>query len=205
MKDSPGGAYVEGRLVQPLQPGLATAAIDAAGHLDVGAWGTQLDPNAEYSGLRQNLHLMVDGGVVLPGVATNAGEQWGTVKNAFPTWRSGLGITASGDIVYVAGNHLSLGVLADSLVRAGAQRAMELDIHKGMVTFNLFSHEPGIVGHKLLDDMPKPATRVPRPRLARLLHGHAGPVSETAVHPIVSPGGPTRVPSWRRAAGGWTR
>jgi len=130
MKDNPGGAYVEGQLVQPLQPGLATAAIDADGHLDVGAWGTQLDPGGQYVALRQNLHLMVDGGAVLPGVATNAGGQWGTVKNAFPTWRSGLGITASGDIVFVAGNHLSLGVLADILVRAGAQRAMELDIHR---------------------------------------------------------------------------
>jgi hypothetical protein len=159
LKDTPGGALVEGRLVRPLEAGLATAAVGTDGRLDVGMWGRDLDPNGSYAGLRQNLHLLVDGGAVVDGVATNAGHQWGTVKNALPTWRSGLGITASGDIVYAAGNQLSLGVLADVLVRAGAQRAMELDIHKHMVTLNLYSHDNGIEGHKLMPDMTKPANR----------------------------------------------
>ena len=36
---------------------------------------------------------------------------------------------------------------------------MELDIHKGMVTFNLFTRQPALVGHKLLPDMTRPADR----------------------------------------------
>jgi hypothetical protein len=160
MKDHPGGAYVEGRLIQQLDSGLATAAISADGHLDLGTWGSEIDLNGQYTALRQNLHLMVDNGVVLPGVATNAHQQWGTIKNAFPTWRSGLGVTATGDIIYTAGNNLSLGVLADIMQRAGAQRAMELDIHRGKVAFNLFSHDNGtIVGHELLPDMNTPSDR----------------------------------------------
>ena len=68
-------------------------------------------------------------------------------------------MTATGDLVYVGGNHLTLAVLADTLVRAGAVTAMELDIHKDMVTFNLFSHDPALTGHKLLPDMTRPASR----------------------------------------------
>ena len=160
MKDTPGGALVEGRQVRTLQAGLATVAIRADGTATVGAWGTDLDPAAHYVALRQNLHLMVVNGQVVDGVATNAGGRWGTVANSLPTWRSGLGVTAAGDLVYVAGNHLTLGVLANTLVRAGAVDGMELDIHNGMVTFNLFTHAGGSTqGHKLLPNMPKSANR----------------------------------------------
>ena len=107
---------------------------------------------------------MVVAGQMVNGVATNAGGKWGTVANTLPTWRSGLGVTANGDLVYVAGNQLTLGVLANTLIRAGAVTAMELDIHSGMVTFNLFTHEGGgIQGHKLLPNMTKSANRYLQP------------------------------------------
>ena len=164
MKDTPGGALVEGRQVRTMQPGLATVAIRPDGTATVGAWGTDLDPAAHYSALRQNLHLMVVAGQMVNGVATNAGGRWGTVANTLPTWRSGLGVTANGDLVYVAGNQLTLGVLANTLIRAGAVTAMELDIHSGMVTFNLFTHEGGgVQGHKLLPNMTKSANRYLQP------------------------------------------
>ncbi len=160
MQDTPGGALVEGRQIRRMQPGLATAAIRPDGTATVGAWGSDLDPAVSYTALRQNLHLMVVHGRAVDGVATNAGGKWGTVANSLPTWRSGLGVTASGDLVYVAGNQLTLGVLANTLVRAGAVTAMELDIHNGMVTFNLFTHTDGqVLGHKLLPNMSKSANR----------------------------------------------
>jgi hypothetical protein len=102
---------------------------------------------------------MIANGQIVDGVAGNAGGRWGTVHNALPTWRSGLGVTAAGDLVYVAGNDLTLGVLADALLASGAVNAMELDIHNQMVTFNLFTHDPDLVGHKLLPNMPRPANR----------------------------------------------
>jgi membrane-associated phospholipid phosphatase len=159
MKDTPGGALVEGRLTHHLVDGLATLAVRPDGTATIGAWGTDLDPRADYVAVRQNLHLMVVDGAPVSGVATNAGARWGIVKNALPTWRSGLGITSGGDLVYVAGNQLTLGALAEALIDAGAVRAMELDIHRGMVTFNLFTHEHGVVGHKLLPDMTRSADR----------------------------------------------
>ncbi|MCU1393806.1 MAG: hypothetical protein JWM34_2234 [Ilumatobacteraceae bacterium] len=86
----------------------------------------------------------------MPGLATNASGHWGSVLNTLPAWRSGLGVTAGGDLVYVAADHLTLAVLAETLVRAGAVMAMELDIHRGNVTFNLFTHQIRLVGHKSL-------------------------------------------------------
>ncbi len=159
MKDTPGGALVEGRQVRSIVDGIATVGIRADGTADVGVWGRDMTAADGYVSLRQNLHLMVDGGRAVAGLASNAGGRWGTVRNGLPTWRSGLGVTAGGDLVYVAGNNLTLGVLGDALVRAGAFRGMELDIHRGMVTFNLFTHDPAVVGHKLLPDMTRPANR----------------------------------------------
>jgi membrane-associated phospholipid phosphatase len=163
MRDTPGGALVEGRQVGSMAPGVATVGIRADGSATVGEWGRDLTAADRFVALRQNLHLMVDGGRTVPGLSTNTGGRWGKVRNGLPTWRSGLGVTAGGDLVYVAGDQLTLGVLGDALVRVGAVRAMELDIHDGMVTFNLFSHDPAVVGHKLLPDMPTPADRYLRP------------------------------------------
>ena len=44
-------------------------------------------------------------------------------------WRSGLGVTASGALVYVTGPFLEITQLAALLVRAGCVRAMTLDMN----------------------------------------------------------------------------
>ncbi|MDA8355297.1 MAG: hypothetical protein M0Z95_03125, partial [Actinomycetota bacterium] len=44
-------------------------------------------------------------------------------------WRSGVGVTASGALVYVTGPALSPLQLAQLLVRAGVERGMQLDIN----------------------------------------------------------------------------
>ncbi|MCU1397316.1 MAG: hypothetical protein JWN62_425 [Acidimicrobiales bacterium] len=153
MEDTPGGTLIEGRTTRPMVDGLATLAIRPDGTATVGSWGGDLTSAGGYVGLRQNLRLMVIGGAVVPGLPTNHAGRWGSVRNTLPTWRSGLGVTADGNLVYVAGDHLTLSVLGETLVHAGAVTAMELDIHRGMVTFNLFTHVGRLVGHKLLPTM----------------------------------------------------
>ncbi len=44
----------------------------------------------------------------------------------------GLGVTADGALVYVGGSGLSIVDLANLLARAGAVRAMEMDINTGV-------------------------------------------------------------------------
>jgi len=53
--------------------------------------------------------------------------------------RSGVGVTASGDIVYAMGPALSVQSLATILQRAGAVRAMELDINPVWVSFMTYT------------------------------------------------------------------
>ena len=68
-------------------------------------------------------------------------------------WRSGVGITADGALVYVGGPGLNITDLADLLVRAGAVRAMELDINTDWVNFSAYrpAHACG-AGHAVRRD-----------------------------------------------------
>ena len=53
---------------------------------------------------RQNLDLIVDGHQPAPGVQYNDPARWGyTLGNDVLVWRSGLGVTADGALVYVGG------------------------------------------------------------------------------------------------------
>ena len=57
--------------------------------------------------------------------------------------RSALGITAGGDLVWAAGEQLLPSQLAGALVRAGAVRAIELDINPDWVDGYLYVHHRG--------------------------------------------------------------
>jgi hypothetical protein len=78
--------------------------------------------------VRQNLNLLVVGG--RPAAVAGVVGDWGaTVGGVTNTWRSGLGVTRNGALVYVTGPDLAPLSLAQLLIRAGAVRAMELDIN----------------------------------------------------------------------------
>ena len=160
LKDSQGGYYDRGRYAAPLRPGVATMWIDTGGTLHVGEWGRDATMGPDIVFARQNLHLIVDGGKPVAGVSDNNPREWGfTVANKVMVWRSGLGETADGALVYAAGPYLSAATLADLLARAGAVRAMELDINSAWVDF--FTYGPAQPGlppsdltvNKLLVDM----------------------------------------------------
>ena len=75
----------------------------------------------------------------MPGLHANDTTQWGfTLGNAVYVWRSGLGVTADGALVYVGGPGLNITDLANLLVDAGAVRAMELDINTDWVNFSTY-------------------------------------------------------------------
>ena len=59
-------------------------------------------------------------------VETNFGA---TLGGGYYVWRSGLGITKDGRIIYVYGPALNVQDLADLLQRAGAVEGMQLDIN----------------------------------------------------------------------------
>ena len=157
------GAMADGELYSPPVHGIATLALYKDGHVALGAWGTSAVPQTGTMSYRQNLPLIVDQGKSSP--LLNDPAAWGVVVgNSTYVWRSGIGITLHGDLVYAAGDPLSAYTLAQSLQAAGAWRAMQLDINSYWVTFN-FYHWVGnsgagyLVGQKLASAMIRPASR----------------------------------------------
>ena len=150
-----GGFFEGGRAAGSLRRGAASLVITADGRATVGQWGRDVGPGPDVVAVRQNLDLLVDGGSVVPGLDANAQGRWGaTLGNELYVWRSGAGVTASGALVYVAGNRLSASTLAELLRRAGAVRAMELDINPEWTSFVTYP-----ATKNLLPDMQKTPRR----------------------------------------------
>lgn len=139
MKDAHGGYLTEGRVVVPLRRGAASIVISSDGSVQIGTWGGDVGPHRGIASVRQNLVLLVADGRPTTAAATPHWLAWGNTCGATSCapaagsierqWRSGLGITASGALVYVYGPALAPLQLADLLARAGARRALELDIN----------------------------------------------------------------------------
>jgi hypothetical protein len=165
MQDARGGFYLAGKSAGSLREGAASMVVHSDGTATVAQWGRDAHLTKDVVAVRQNLALIVDNGQLVPGLDNDSDNRWGlTVGNKLFVWRSGVGVDAAGNLLYVAGDGLSVHTLADLLQRAGAVRAMELDINHSWVSFNVFPHDAqGQVlasqATKLLDGMKKPATR----------------------------------------------
>lgn len=125
------GLMTDGKVYVPPQPKAATIAITHSGKLIIGSWGVDPQLNSNNRDLvawRQNASLLINNEVINP--LTKDGAAWGgTILNSEYTWRSGLGITAQGNLVYAAGNALLPETLGKALHAAGAVMAMETDIN----------------------------------------------------------------------------
>lgn len=159
--DTTGGFYLAGRTTGTLRDGQAALVIDDTGAVTVGQWGRDVSMTPHVVAVRQNLALVVDHGAVVPGLGTNSGDSWGSASNQLQfTWRSGIGVDATGNLVYVAGDGLTLDTLATALRGAGAVQGMELDIHPGMAFFASWRPSgSGTTPTALLPTMPSPADR----------------------------------------------
>ena len=154
-----GGVFTENQMVHPLVDGAAALVIDRNGQPNVGKWGRDFTMTPAVVSVRQNLALIVDDGQPVPGLPSNTNGAWGaTLGNRVFVWRSGVGVDRNGALVYVAGPGLSAVTLAVLLQRAGAIRAMELDINSAWVSAYTYQqifpgHPEGVGGVKLLPDM----------------------------------------------------
>jgi hypothetical protein len=145
MADAHGGYYTEGKLIDSLVTGGASVVIYASGAITVGAWGTDVSMTRSVVAVRQNLVPLVAGGRPTALAAGPDWRAWGntcgqtscaaSVPGIEHQWRSGLGVTADGALVYAVGPALDPLQLAQLLVRAGVVRGMELDINPGWPVF----------------------------------------------------------------------
>ncbi len=139
MADANGGYYTDGQQLVPLQPGAASFVVYKNGSATVGAWGQNVSMTPDVVSVRQNLDLLVNNGQPVAGLNANDTTQWGdTLGGAVYVSRSGIGVTADGALVYVGGPGLNITDLANLLVRAGAVRAMELDINQDWVNYSYY-------------------------------------------------------------------
>ena len=140
MSNANGGYYTQGTTVDPLRTGAASFVIYRDGTATVGQWGRDVSMTPNVVAVRQNLDLLVDGGQPVAGLNANDTTRWGyTLGNQVYVWRSGVGVTADGALVYAAGPNLNIVDLANVLARAGAVRAMELDINTDWVNFTSYA------------------------------------------------------------------
>ncbi len=140
MQDANGGYYTDGRIIKPLRVGAASVVVFKDGTMTVGQWGSDVKMSNQVASVRQNLDLIVENGKAVPGLAAQNSPKWGiTLGGTFNVWRSGLGVTKDGALVYVGGPALSISDLANVLVRAGAVRGMQLDINTGWVQYSIFN------------------------------------------------------------------
>lgn len=189
-QDAHGGFYLHGKTAVPLVRGAASLVLYRSGKVNIGTWGSEVTMTPGVVAVLQNLVLMVDHGQVSQAATYNDHSVWGsTLGAAIVIPRSGVGVTANGALVYVAGPALTARTLAESLQRAGAVRAMTLDINPEWVTFNFFSHpdptRPAqIVATKLYPQMQRPASRYLGPtQESRDFFTISLPTGSSAAHP----------------------
>ncbi len=134
LADSGGGYAQGGHTYAPLKRGLATFVRRRDGRVNIGAWASGPIAPRDVIYARQNLPLIVDRGRPNPNLSD--GPEWGaTLGNAIRVWRSAVGVDRRGNLIYAAANDQTVGSLAAIMIRAGAVRAMELDINTYWVSF----------------------------------------------------------------------
>lgn len=137
-RDGQYGMIVGKTTYLPLKNDLATLVGHDDGRLEIIKYEGQ-DLGSDVAFVRQNCPMLVENGVI--GTQDDANRKlWGRTTTAdIYTWRSGIGITANGNLIFAAGNALVPSTLAAALKAAGAVNAMQLDINPNWVRFNIFN------------------------------------------------------------------
>ena len=156
--DGNNGSSIGGVEYEPLKDGLATMIAYRDGRVDIRTWtgGPVAGRNVAFA--RQSLPLIIDHGKLSP--TLNDSSQWGaTLGNAVRVWRTGAGVDRHGNIIYAAADDQTVVTLARILQRAGAVRAMQLDINPEWPTLITYRHRHGLLPTKVVPNYQQPATR----------------------------------------------
>ncbi len=162
LSDSRGGFVLNGHTYAAMHNGQATLVGYTNGQVDVMNWHNGPAAPSGVSFARQNLPLIVDEGRINP--ALTNGAEWGaTVGNAILVWRSGVGVDKYGNLIYAAGDNQTVTSLANTLLHAGAVRAMEFDINSYWVSFITYGAPGAEAPTNLLPNMNRSASRYLEP------------------------------------------
>ncbi len=158
LETSNAGLIYRGQVIAPMVDGIATVVEYRNGSVDIVRWskGESDPPHVWFA--KQNLPPIIYEGKLNPNLSD--GPEWGaTVNNAVRVWRSGLGVDAHGNLLYAAANYQTVESLAKILQRAGAVRAIELDINEDWTSFITYRHPGAADPSNLLPEMFRPPER----------------------------------------------
>jgi hypothetical protein len=160
---SDGGFYLNGATNGTLAKGVASVVYYRDGRISIGIWGQTARMTPDVVGVRQNLHLIVENGKIPGSVDSNVEATWGaTLGGGYYVWRSGIGLTRDGRVIFAYGPALNVRELAELLQRAGAVSAMQLDINPDWMSFMYYQskgHPSDPAPVNLLPDQSQPANR----------------------------------------------
>jgi hypothetical protein len=140
LDSSQGGFYLNGQYHGSLVNGAASVVYYKNGTIKIGVWGRDFTMNSSIEGVRQNLKPLIDHGKIAPNLNQNVQTKFGaTLGGGYYVWRSGLGITKDGRIVYVYGPALNVQDLAELLARAGAVEGMQMDINPYWMKYEYYT------------------------------------------------------------------
>jgi hypothetical protein len=145
--DGDNGSSDNGQTNEPLKDGNATLVGYTDGRVDIVNWSGGPNTGPGIAWARQSLAPIVWNGQLNPTLNENPDSpQWGyTLGGVTRVWRTGVGIDARGNLIYVAADGQTVVTLAKILQHVGAVRAMEFDINPEWHTFITYAHNPGLV------------------------------------------------------------
>ncbi len=158
LETSNAGLIYRGKVKEAMVNGIATIVEYRDGRVDVVPWHRGPGAPADVWFAKQNLPPIIEDGQLSPRLSD--GPEWGeTVNNAVRVWRSGLGIDSRGNLLYAAADFQTVESLAKVLQRAGAVRALELDINEDWTSFISYRHPGAREPSNLLPEMLRPPER----------------------------------------------
>lgn len=144
--DTNNGSAVNGHTNEPLVDGNATLVGYRNGKVNIVRWTGGPNAPANVAWARQSLTPILWNRRLAPGLNTDPNSpQWGyTLGGVTFTPRTGVGIDAHGNVMFVVVSEATVISLAQVLQHIGAVRGMEFDINPEWHTLITYSHRSGL-------------------------------------------------------------
>ena len=148
------GMMVHRRVLLPAKPAAATVLVTDDRRVGLGTWGPSPKIPADVLSYRQNLEPLVEDGKVSPSGRTQWG--WQLQGTSMLTERSGICVTAGGNLYYLWGDEASAATLGKAMLLAQCTYGIHLDMnphHTGFVFANVRSVAPRDYEARLLSPL----------------------------------------------------
>ncbi len=144
--DTNNGSAVNGHTNEPLIDGNATLVGYRNGTVNIVKWTGSTTAPANVAWARQSLTPILWNGKLNPLLDTDPNSvQWGyTLGGVTYTPRTGVGVDAHGNVMFVVASDATVISLAQILKHIGAVRGMEYDINPEWHTMITYSHKNGL-------------------------------------------------------------